>query len=383
MNTHSSDNRHVVVVGGGYAGTMAANRLAATDAAAVTLISPNTEFVERIRLHQLAAGTGGATVGYDTLLHPGIERMVAAVDRIDAAARTVHTSTGDVIGYDRLIYAVGSAAGSAPVPGVAEFAHTVSDLDDANRLAAALAQSPAGASVVVVGGGLTGVEMAAEVAETRKDLAVTLICGAGLVPTAGVRGAASVTKRLRRLGVDLIEHTPVGEVSDSKVVLVDGRVIAADITVWTAGFAVPDLASRSGLSTDAIGRLRVEETLVCVDDPHIVGAGDAITVAGHDLRMSCQSAMPLGAQAAATVRALLDGDTPAQVDQGFAAQCISLGRTAGTVVATHRDDRPRPVLVGGRAGAVVKEQVCRMTLRWIAGEGRRGGSYSWTRGPRR
>ncbi|MBJ7291250.1 FAD-dependent oxidoreductase [Williamsia sp.] len=382
MNTRTN-SRHVVVVGGGYAGTMAANRLAATGSAAVTLISPNTDFVERIRLHQLAAGTGGATVGYDTLLHPDIERVVAAVERIDGSARTVLTSTGGVIGYDRLIYAVGSGAGSAPVPGVTEFAHTVSDIDDANRLAAALADTPAGASVVVVGGGLTGVEMAAEVAQAREDLAVTLICGAGVVPSAGVRGGASVTKRLRRLGVDLIEHTPVGEVADSKVVLTDGRVVAADITVWTAGFAVPDLASRSGLGTDAIGRLRVDATLVSIDDPHVIGAGDAITVAGRDLRMSCQAAMPLGAQAANTVRALLDGDAPAQVDQGFAAQCISLGRTAGTVVATHRDDRPRPILVGGRAGAVVKEQVCRMTLRWIAGEGRRGGSYSWTRGPRR
>ncbi len=382
MNTRTN-SRHVVVVGGGYAGTMAANRLAATGSAAVTVISPNTDFVERIRLHQLAAGTGGATVGYDTLLHPDIERVVAAVERIDGSARTVLTSTGGVIGYDRLIYAVGSGAGSAPVPGVTEFAHTVSDIDDANRLAAALADTPAGASVVVVGGGLTGVEMAAEVAQAREDLAVTLICGTGVVPSAGVRGGASVTKRLRRLGVDLIEHTPVGEVTDSKVVLTDGRVVAADITVWTAGFAVPDLASRSGLGTDAIGRLRVDATLVSVDDPHVIGAGDAITVAGRDLRMSCQAAMPLGAQAANTVRALLDGDAPAQVDQGFAAQCISLGRTAGTVVATHRDDRTRPILVGGRAGAVVKEQVCRMTLRWIAGEGRRGGSYSWTKGPRR
>ena len=382
MNTHTN-NRHVVVVGGGYAGTMAANRLAATGAAAVTLISPNTDFVERIRLHQLAAGTGSATVGYDTLLHSDIDRVVAAVERIDGPGRTVLTSTGDIIGYDRLIYAVGSGAGSAPVPGVTEFAHTVSDLDDASLLADRLAETPSGASVVVVGGGLTGVEMVAEVAQARGDLDVTLICGAGVVPSAGTRGGASVTRRLRRLGVDLIEHTPVGEVAETKVVLTDGRVLAADITVWTAGFAVPDLAARSGLSTDPVGRLRVDETLVSVEDRHIVGAGDAVAVAGRDLRMSCQAAMPLGAQAANTVRALLGGDTPAPVDQGFAAQCISLGRSAGTVVATRRDDRPRPILVGGRSGAVVKEQVCRMTLRWLAGEGRRGGSYSWTSGPRR
>ncbi|WP_328857535.1 FAD-dependent oxidoreductase [Williamsia herbipolensis] len=384
-------DHHVIVIGAGYAGCMAANRLQATGAARVTLIDPHPQFVERIRLHQLAAGTGAATLDFATLLHPEITRVQAAVTRIDGPARRVvldgnSDGAGDgerSLTYDAMIYAVGSGTGSSSVPGVAEFADRVGDADEAQRLADRLAGAPRDAAIVVVGGGLTGVEVAAEMAQVRPHGSVTLVAGGGLVPTAGASGARSVARRLRRLGVDVVDGTTASEVSDSKVTLADGRTLAADITVWTTGFGVPPLARDSGLATDDSGRLRVDDHLVSVSDPGVVGAGDAVVVDGIDLRMSCQAALPLGAQAAGTVTALLDGTPPRRVDQGFAAQCIGLGRDGGTVVLTDRSDRPRRVHIGGRAGGLVKEQVCRMTVRWLAGEGRKGGSYSWTRGPRR
>ncbi|EUA29995.1 NADH dehydrogenase domain protein [Mycobacterium xenopi 4042] len=79
------------------------------------------------------------------------------------------------------------------------------------------------------------------------------------------------------------------------------------MTVWTAGFGVPDLAARSGLSTDALGRLLTDETLTSIDDPRIVAAGDAAAPSGQPLRMSCQAAGPLGVQAANTVLARIAG----------------------------------------------------------------------------
>ena len=376
-------DHHVIVIGAGYAGCMAANRLQATGVARVTLIDPHPQFVERIRLHQLAAGTGAATLDFATLLHPGITRVEAAVTQIDGPARRVVLDDERSHTYDKLIYAVGSGTGSSSVPGVAEFADRVGDADEAQRLAERLAGAPRDAAIVVVGGGLTGVEVAAEMAQVRPHGSVTLVAGGGLVPTAGAIGARSVARRLRRLGVDVIDGTTASEVTDSKVTLADGRTLGADITVWTTGFGVPPLARESGLATDESGRLRVDDHLVSVSDPRVVGAGDAVVIDGIDLRMSCQAALPLGAQAAGTVAALLAGTPPRRVDQGFAAQCIGLGRDGGTVVLTDRSDRPRRMHLGGRAGGLVKEQVCRMTVRWIAGEGRKGGSYSWTRGPRR
>lgn len=123
---------HVVVVGGGYAGTVAANHLRMRDDVDITLVNSRPVFVERIRLHQLAAGTGTATVDYDTLLGAGVQLVVDTVERIDAADRKVVLSSGTQLTYDYLIYAVGSTAGAPSVPGAAEYAHSVADLEAPN-----------------------------------------------------------------------------------------------------------------------------------------------------------------------------------------------------------------------------------------------------------
>ena len=95
-----------------------------------------------------------------------------------------------------------------------------------------------------------------------------------------------------------------------------GAVLPSAATVWTAGFGVPDLAARSGLRTDALGRLLTDETLTSVDDERIVAAGDAAAPSGQPLRMSCQAAVPLGAQAANTVLSRIAGAPPARAEPG-------------------------------------------------------------------
>ena len=99
--------------------------------------------------------------------------------------------------------------------------------------------------------------------------------------------------------------------------------------------------------------------------------------------MSCQAAIPLGAQAANTVLARLDGTRPATVNQAFTGQCISLGRRAGTIQMARTDDTPLPLYIGGRAGGAIKEAVCRATLSFLRREARKPGSYFWLKGGRR
>lgn len=155
----------------------------------------------------------------------------------------------------------------AEVPGCAEFAHSVADLESAQRLHYALADLPPPAPITVVGGGLTGIETASELAELGRP--VTLICGPVLGPSLSPRGRRSVAKRLRRLGVGVLESVTVTEVRWNEVVLSDGVVLPSAAAVWTAGFSVPDLATRSGLRTDPLGRLLTDETLTSIDErPH-------------------------------------------------------------------------------------------------------------------
>ena len=116
---------HVVVIGGGYAGMLAANHLRLRGDVDITLVNPRPKFVERIRLHQLVAGTDDADRRLRHLLGDGIRLVVDSASRIDTGAQTVELASGRTpLHYDYLIYAVGSTgAVPASVPGAAEFAY--------------------------------------------------------------------------------------------------------------------------------------------------------------------------------------------------------------------------------------------------------------------
>ena len=245
---------HVVVVGGGYAGTTAANHLRQRDDIDITLVNPRPKFVERIRLHQLVAGTGSATADYGTLLGEGVRLVVDSATKIDTTTRTVQFASGRrPIHYDYVIYAVGST-GTAPasVPGAAEHAHPIAEFEYAEWLRDTLDELHPDAPVTVVGAGLTGIETASELAEQGRN--VTLVCGGQLAPSLSKPGRRSIAKWFAKHGVAVLEDDVVAEVRRDAVVFADGAVRPSALTIWTAGFGVPELAADSGLRTDAHGQ---------------------------------------------------------------------------------------------------------------------------------
>ncbi|MFF8026683.1 NAD(P)/FAD-dependent oxidoreductase [Streptomyces sp. NPDC007896] len=371
------ENTDVVVIGGGYAGVMAANRLTQRDDVTVTLINPRRTFVERIRLHQLVGGSDDAVVDYRKVLGERVRLVVDTVTRIDAAGRSVTLATGATVGYGYLVYAVGSGSADPQVPGAAEFAYPIACLEEAQRLRTVVDAATATATVTVVGAGATGIETAAELAEEGHT--VTLVCGGVLGPSLHPRGRRSVAKRLAGLGVTVLEgpDAKVTAVTRDAVRLRGGRELPSEVTIWAAGFGVPDLAARSGLSTDALGRLLTDETLTSVDDVRIVAAGDSAAPSDLPFRMSCQAAVQLGPQAAETVLSRLAGEQPAPIDVGFVSQCISLGRRAGVLQLTGRDDTAKSFYLGGRPGAKIKELICKGIPWQLAYEARKPGSRSW------
>ncbi|WP_264357074.1 NAD(P)/FAD-dependent oxidoreductase [Pseudarthrobacter sp. MM222] len=378
----------VVIVGAGYAGVMAANRLAGnqrlSDSISVTVLNPAADFVERIRLHEVAAGTReSASVLMRTLLHQRAAMVEGTASRIDPEHRKVHLAgTRATLDYDILLYAVGSTQASSKIPAGA---YGLKDSEDARRLRDRLIQLDPAATVSVIGAGLTGIEVAAEIAEQYPHLQVRLISRGAIAESLSGPGRHAVTKRLSALGVEMVENTDVKRCDDSSIQTAGGEASPSDCTIWTAGFSAPDLARESGLVTDGLGRLIVGESLSCPQYPNIFGAGDAIqappSVAGH-LRMSCATALPLGAHAADNIIARLEKRAPAPLSAGYMLRCISLGRKSGLIQAVHADDRPRSLVLRGRLAGMAKAQMCRMTLSWIRGELRRNGSYNWPTGPR-
>ena len=372
-----SKHTEVIVIGGGYAGVMAANRLTHRDGATVTLINARPRFVERIRLHQVIGGSYDAVVDYRKVLAKRVRLVVDTVTRINAAERTVTLESGGTVGYDYLVYAVGSGSTDQNVPGVTQFAHPVASLEEAQRLRGILDATPSSASVTVVGAGPAGIETAAELAEEGR--AVTLVCGGPLGPYLHPKGRSSVTKRLAQLGVTVIDgpDSTATAVTGDAVQLADGREVPSAVTIWAAGFGVPDLAARSGLRTDAIGRLLTDETLTSVDDARIIATGDAAAPSDLPFRMGCQSAVQLGPQAAETVLSRIAGRQPAPVAAAFLGQCISLGRHAGIFQFAHRYDVAVRLYAGGRFGAWLKEIVCKSTVKQLTIEARKPGLLKW------
>lgn len=371
----------VVVVGGGYAGVLAANRLSQRTDIDITLINPRPQFVERIRLHQLVAGNDDAVEDYSALLTDRAKLVVDTAQRIDADAKELRLASGATLDYDYLIYAVGSTA-SVPisVPGAVEFAYALGELEAAQRLTARMADTPLQAPIVVVGGGLTGIEAASEFAEAGRP--VTLVTGV-LGSSLAKGGRRSVAKRLKKLGVTVVANATVTQVRADHITLRDGTTLPSAVTVWTAGFAVPTLASDSGLSTDRLGRLLTDETLTSVDHRSIIAAGDSASPSAQPLRMSCQLAMPLASHAADTLLARLEGKEPKNLNPASVGQCISLGRHAGTIQMSHFNDEALPMHIAGHLAASIKESVCKGTLSFLAKEARKPGSYFWPQGGKR
>jgi NADH dehydrogenase len=172
----------------------------------------------------------------------------------------------------------------------------------------------------------------------------------------------------------------VTEVRKDAVVFADGAVRPSALTVWTAGFGVPGLATASGLSTDAMGRLLTDETLTSVGDPRIIASGDCAAPSGEPLRMCCASASQLGPQAANTVLSRIAGTQPAVLEYGIPGSCTSLGRRAAIVQFGHQDDTPVNLYLGGRLAAPLKELIVKGTVWGLRREARKPGSSFWFKG---
>ncbi|MDT0266701.1 FAD-dependent oxidoreductase [Streptomyces sp. DSM 44915] len=360
----------IIVIGAGYTGVTAAGRVARRlrrEDVRITLVNAEPDFVERVRLHQLAVGRELTPRPLrDLLAGTGVELRVGRVTGIDVEHRTV-TVTDDAsdraeLAYDTLVYALGSGWAAGGVPGVAEHAHEIAGRPGALRLRDRLAGLTAGASVLVVGGGLTGLEAVTEIAESRPDLAVALATQDGLGDQFSAKGRRHLRKVIDRLGVTVHEHTVVARVAPDHVATADGRTIPAAVTVWNTGFAVHPLAAATGLTTADTGQIVVDATMRSVSHPEVYAIGDAAEVAGpggKPLRMSCASGVPTAWQAADAIAARLTGRALPTTAPRYVNQCVSLGRKEGLIQYVTADDRPVRAAVTGRLAALYKEVVCR------------------------
>jgi NADH dehydrogenase FAD-containing subunit len=361
----------VLVAGAGYAGTIAANRLAKrVKEADIVVINPRPDFVERVRLHEQIAGTGAAATPLTSMLSEGVATRMGVVDKIGDGQVTLGDGSG--LDFDYLFLAVGSTV--APLPGTVP----VGTWEGAEQARAALAGLPGGSAVTVIGGGLTGIETASEIAFGRPDLRVRIV-GQTIAASLSAGARQRVRTVLGRLNVEVLEDSVeqvdshAGEGGADVVRLHSRPRFTSDLTLWAIIGIVPDLAARSGLEVDADGRAVVDEHLRSVTDPRIFVVGDCAAVPGS--RAACATALPQGAHAGDTLARMIRGRKPEPYSMGYTGQALSLGRRDGLVQVSRRNDAVRRLYFAGRAAAVTKERVCR-----YARFGARTATYAWLRG---
>ncbi len=283
----------------------------------------------------------------------GVRFVEGTATAIDPEARTV-TIGGDMsLGYDTLVYALGSSTDTGKVPGADAHAFTLNSIEIAGRFAERLTEvAAAGGTVTVCGGGLTGVEAATEIAESHPGLQVTLISQDEPGGMMGDRARGYLHRALDRLGIKVESGARVAKVLPEAVELADGRIVPSAACLWTAGVKVSPLAAEAGIATDERGLIVVDGSLRSVSHPEIHAIGDAAAVrlAWGRIHGTCQSGLP-------TAQRLVRGRTVKPFRFGYFHQPVSLGRRDAVIQFTKADDTPARWWLTGRSAVMYKEFV--------------------------
>ena len=335
-----SGPHHIVIVGGGAGGlelaTRAGDRFARRGRAVVTLVDQNETHLWKPLLHEVAAGSMDIHAHQlDYLAQARWHHFGFCCGALEGLARqrcditvapTLDERGEEVIPrrtlrYDTLVIAIGSVANTFGVPGVLEHAYALESAAEADRFHRRLINAciqanyrPGNAEarlrVVIVGGGATGVELAAELHNTTRVLAayglenieperflqITLLdAGARILPMLPERISRAVTAALEDLGVRVACSEQVTEITATEVRTRRGSAIQADLAVWAAGIRGPDvLANLDGLETNRINQLVVLPTLQTTRDENVFAMGDCSVLP----REGGRPAVPPAAQAA-------------------------------------------------------------------------------------
>ncbi|MEX3938580.1 NAD(P)/FAD-dependent oxidoreductase [Paraburkholderia sp. BR10937] len=373
-------SKRILVIGAGFAGmwsALSAARLldeqSRTDVE-IALVAPDPHLHVRPRLYEEGPANFRAplTEIFDAT---GVKFIQGTVERIHVERRAVDLTDVDgqssTLGYDRLVLATGSRLFRPSIPGLADHTFSVDQTDEAVELEAHIRSlasqpdSPARNTVVVAGGGFTGIETAAEMpARLRAALGeqanvkvIIVERNDAIGPDLGAGPRPVIEEALGSLGVTWKLGSSVASVDAGGVTTTDGQRIESHTVIWTAGLRASALTAQIPGRLDAMGRLHVNRNLAVEGVPGVYATGDVARAAtddeGNHTMMSCQHAMNLGRSAGHNAAADLLGLAPIPYSQPKYVACLDLGPWG----AVYTEGWEREVKLQGTEAKRLKHQI--------------------------
>lgn len=344
----------IVIIGAGFAGmyaALSAARLrdiqgALPDQLEIALVAPEPTLVVRPRLYEPKPETLTASL-HDVFKAIDVVYVRGHAEAIDTKSKVVEIAAAQgarkKLSYDRLVVATGSRLFRPNVPGLAEHGFSVDQLDDAialDRHLLGLSNRPASQgrnTVVVAGGGFTGIEAATEVPSRLhkilgKDARLRVVIvdrNEAIAPDMGAGARPIIEEALRKLGIETRLGVGVTSLDNSGVTLSNGEQIECETVIWAAGMRAAPLTAQIPAERDQFGRLLVDRELRVPSVSGVFATGDAARAACDDVGnyalMSCQHATRMGAFAGNNAAAELLGVPTRPYHQKAYVTCLDLG----------------------------------------------------------
>jgi len=305
----------------------------------------------------------------------GVRYIEGQVERIHSREHSVDAIGADgnrfALSYDKLVLATGSTLYRPDLPGLREHAHCIDTLEEASALdahitrLAALPDTPARNTVVVAGGGFTGIEIATELpgrlrAAWGSDAAINVTVlerAEAIGPDLGPGPRPVIEQALRELDVTWRVNTAVTAIDPGGVTTSTGERIEAKTVIWTAGMRASSLTEQIDAPRDRIGRLHVTADLRVEGSCDVFATGDVALALtddhGHHALMSCQHALIMGRFAGYNVVADLLGLPPLPYQQPIYVTCLDLGGWG----AVYTEGWNRDVKLVGAEAKALKRQI--------------------------
>lgn len=371
----------LVIIGAGFAGMYAALSSArlrdiesvSPETFEIALVAPEPTLVIRPRLYEAKPETLTAPL-QDVLRAIDVNFVQGSAEKIDIKSRAVELLTANrtqkSLSYDRLVLTTGSRQVRPNVPGLTEHAFGVYELDDAialDRHLHSLVDRPASKArdtVVVAGGGFTGIEAATEMparlqailGKNDKRRVIIVDRSDAIAPDMGEGSRLIIEDALRKLGIESRLGTGIAALDRSGITLANGERIESATVIWAAGLRAAPLAAQIPAERDELGRLLVDRDLRVPSVSSVFAAGDAAKAACDDVGnfalMSCQHATRMGAFAGNNAAAELLGVPTKQYHQEAYCTCLDLGE-AGALFT--RGWERKVELVGSQAKKTKQE----------------------------